>query len=114
MGAVLTQADGLSIIHERVYDNRLLHVGELRRMGAEIEASGQTAVIRGAVALAGTTVKALDIRSGAALVIAGLCGHGRTEVLNINHLDRGYEGLERKLRLLGARIQRLEMEHDPH
>ncbi|MCS6801553.1 MAG: UDP-N-acetylglucosamine 1-carboxyvinyltransferase [Chloroflexota bacterium] len=106
IGAVLTQADGLSVVHERVYDNRLLHVAELRRLGAEIEVSGQTAVIRGPVALAGTTVRALDIRSGAALVIAGLAAYGRTEVLDINHLDRGYEAIDVKLRQLGARIER--------
>jgi UDP-N-acetylglucosamine 1-carboxyvinyltransferase len=106
IGAVLTQADGLSVVHERVYDNRLLHVAELRRLGAEIEVSGQTAVIRGPVALAGTTVRALDIRSGAALVLAGLAAYGRTEVLDITHLDRGYESLDVKLRQLGARIER--------
>lgn len=106
IGAVLTQAEGLSVVHERVYDNRLLHVAELRRLGAEIEVSGQTAVIRGPVALAGTTVRALDIRSGAALVLAGLAAYGRTEVLDIAHLDRGYESIDVKLRQLGARIER--------
>ncbi|MCL6648210.1 MAG: UDP-N-acetylglucosamine 1-carboxyvinyltransferase [Chloroflexi bacterium] len=106
IGAVLTQAEGMSVIHERVYDNRLLHVAELRRLGAEIEVSGQTAVIRGPVALAGTTVRALDIRSGAALVLAGLAAYGRTEVLEIAHLDRGYERIDEKLRQLGARIER--------
>jgi UDP-N-acetylglucosamine 1-carboxyvinyltransferase len=84
----------------------LLHVAELRRLGAEIEVSGQTAVIRGPVALAGTTVRALDIRSGAALVLAGLAAYGRTEVLDIAHLDRGYESIDVKLRQLGARIER--------
>ncbi|MFN8533115.1 MAG: UDP-N-acetylglucosamine 1-carboxyvinyltransferase [Dehalococcoidia bacterium] len=106
IGAVLTQAEGLSVIHERVYDNRLLHVAELRRLGAEIEVSGQTAVIRGPVALAGTTVRALDIRSGASLILAGLAAYGRTEVLDIGHLDRGYDRLDIKLRHLGARIER--------
>lgn len=107
MAALLTQADGLSIIHERVYDNRLLHVGELRRMGAEIEVSGQTAVIRGPIALVGSTVRALDIRSGAALVLAGLAAHGQTEVLDVVHLDRGYDNMTEKLRSLGAEIQRI-------
>ena len=107
MGVFLTQAEGVSVINERVYDNRLLYVSELRKMGARVEVSGQTAVIIGSTPLTGTPVKALDIRSGAALVIAGLVAQGITEVSDIYHLDRGYEALDVKLRCLGARIERL-------
>ncbi|MCS7002275.1 MAG: UDP-N-acetylglucosamine 1-carboxyvinyltransferase, partial [Dehalococcoidia bacterium] len=107
MGALLTQADGLSIIHERVYDNRLLHVVELRRMGAQIESSSQTAIIRGPTLLAGATVRALDIRSGAALVVAGLAAYGPTTILDIGHLERGYENLDERLRSIGAHIYRV-------
>ncbi len=107
MGVLLTQAEGVSVINERVYDNRLLHVSELRKMGARVEVSGQTAVIIGLTPLTGTPVKALDIRSGAALVIAGLVAQGNTEVSDIYHLDRGYEALDLKLRRLGAKMERL-------
>ena len=107
MGVLLTQAEGVSVINERVYDNRLLYVSELRKMGARVEVSGQTAVIIGLTPLTGTPVKALDIRSGAALVIAGLVAQGTTEVSDIYHLDRGYEALDLKLRRLGAKMERL-------
>jgi len=107
MGVLLTQAEGVSAVNERVYDNRLLYVSELRKMGARVEVSGQIAVIIGSTPLTGTPVKALDIRSGAALVIAGLIAQGTTEVSDIYHLDRGYEALDVKLRCLGAKIERL-------
>ncbi len=107
MGVLLTQADGVSVINERVYDNRLLYVSELRKMGARVEVSGQTAVIIGSTPLTGTPVRALDIRSGAALVIAGLVAHGTTEVSDVYHLDRGYGALDIKLQRLGAKIERL-------
>lgn len=107
IGALLTQAHGVSFIHERVYDNRLLYVGELRKLGAEIVTAGPTAVICGPTQLQGTTVRALDIRAGAALVLAGLAAQGRTEVADIFHLDRGYERLEQKLAGLGAVIKRI-------
>jgi UDP-N-acetylglucosamine 1-carboxyvinyltransferase len=106
MAVLLTQAQGVSFIYERVFDNRLLYVGELRKMGAEVVTSGTTALISGPTPLTGANVRALDIRAGAALVLAGLAAQGRTEVSDIYHLDRGYEGLDQKLRSLGAVIQR--------
>lgn len=107
MGALLTQAKGVSVLYERVYDNRLLYVSELRKMGAEIVVAGQTAIISGPTPLVGTGVRALDIRSGAALVLAGLGAKGTTEVADIWHLDRGYEHIEDKLGQLGAQIRRV-------
>jgi UDP-N-acetylglucosamine 1-carboxyvinyltransferase len=106
MGVLLTQARGVSVIHERVYDNRLLYVGELRKMGAEVVVAGQTAIISGPTSLVGTPVRALDIRSGAALVLAGLVARGKTEIADIYHLDRGYEDLPGKLGGLGAKVHR--------
>lgn len=107
VGVLLTQAQGTSVIHERVYDNRLLYVNELRKMGAGIEVKGQTAVIFGPTPLRGARVRALDIRSGAALALAGLVAEGATVLTDISHLDRGYEDIDGKLRALGAAVQRL-------
>ena len=106
IGVMLTQAEGKSIIHERVYDNRLLYVHELVKMGAEIDVAGQTAIVNGPRRLHGCTVHALDIRSGAALVLGGLVADGRTNVRDVFHLDRGYEKVDEKLRSLGASISR--------
>ncbi|MBI2886367.1 MAG: UDP-N-acetylglucosamine 1-carboxyvinyltransferase [Chloroflexi bacterium] len=107
MGTLLTQARGVSVLYERVYDNRLLYVSELRKLGAEIVVAGQTAIISGPTALVGTGVRALDIRSGAALVLAGLAASGTTEVADVWHLERGYEHIETKLHKLGAHIRRI-------
>lgn len=107
MAVLLTQAHGVSSIYERVFDNRLLYVSELRKMGAEVLTSGTTAVISGPTPLIGASVRALDIRAGAALVLAGLAAQGRTEIADIYHLDRGYEGLDEKLCSVGAVIQRV-------
>ncbi|HLE02016.1 MAG TPA: UDP-N-acetylglucosamine 1-carboxyvinyltransferase, partial [Dehalococcoidia bacterium] len=106
MGVLLTQAQGVSVIQERVYENRFLYVGELRKMGAEVMVAGQLALVSGPTPLIGTPVKALDIRSGAALVLAGLVARGTTEISDVYHLDRGYERLEEKLQGLGAHIRR--------
>lgn len=107
---LLTQAEGTSVLHERVYDNRLQYVGELLRMGADIQASGQTARIVGPRPLQGAHVRATDIRAGAALIIAGLAAEGVTEINDIHHVNRGYEGVDTKLNGLGARITRVEEE----
>jgi len=105
MAALLTQAQGVSYVHERVFDNRLLYVSELRKMGAEVVSTGTTAIISGPTSLVGTSVRALDVRAGAALVLAGLAARGRTEISDIYHLNRGYQCLDGKLRSLGANIQ---------
>lgn len=107
IGALLTQAHGESSIHETMYDGRLLYVGELQKMGADIKVEGQTALIRGPSKLRGCEVKALDIRSGAALILAALVAEGKTAVANMGYVDRGYEGIDQKLNLLGASIQRI-------
>ena len=106
MATVLTQAEGVSIIHERVFENRMLYVGELRAMGARITTGGQSVMIEGPARLAGTNVRALDVRAGAAVVLAGLCAEGETVVRDIVHIDRGYAGLVDQLTALGASISR--------
>ncbi len=106
LAAFLTQAKGVSVIHERVYDNRLLYISELREMGADVVTAGQTAIISGPTQLHGTPVRCMDVRAGASLVVAALAAEGRTEISDIFHLDRGYEALDEKLRSLGAAVQR--------
>jgi UDP-N-acetylglucosamine 1-carboxyvinyltransferase len=106
MAAALTQAEGVSLIHERVFDNRTLYVGELRSLGARLTTGGQSVIIEGPSPLTGTSVRALDIRAGAAVMIAGLAASGETEVRDIGHLDRGYSGLQERLRALGADVER--------
>jgi UDP-N-acetylglucosamine 1-carboxyvinyltransferase len=106
MMALLTQAAGTAVVTEVMFENRFLHVPELRRMGADIVVEGRSAIMRGPCALVGTSVAVPDLRSGAALAIAGLVAEGITEIGGVQHLDRGYEGLEAKLSALGARIFR--------
>jgi UDP-N-acetylglucosamine 1-carboxyvinyltransferase len=107
MAVLLTQAEGLSRVMERVFDNRLLYVDELRAMGANIDTlDNTTAIISGPTPLTGTRVNALDIRAGAAVILAGLAADGQTEVSNIHHVERGYERIDEKLRALGAEIER--------
>jgi UDP-N-acetylglucosamine 1-carboxyvinyltransferase len=108
MAVLLTQANGVSYIHERVFDNRLLYVSELRKMGAEVVTTGTTtAIISGPTPLIGASVRALDVRAGAALILAGLAARGTTEITEIYHVDRGYERIDEKLRSLGAVIERV-------
>ena len=106
MAAMLTQAAGVSIIHERVFDNRMLYVGELRKMGAEIVSTGSSAIVLGPSKLHGTRVRALDVRAGAAVLLAALAASGTTVIEEVHHLDRGYAEFEDKLRGLGAHIER--------
>jgi UDP-N-acetylglucosamine 1-carboxyvinyltransferase len=106
MAALLTQARGVSIVHERVFDNRMLYVGELRKMGAEIVNTGSSAIVSGPTPLHGTNVRALDVRAGAAVLLAALSAEGTTYIDEISHLDRGYAALDDKLRALGARMER--------
>ncbi|MFN8232854.1 MAG: UDP-N-acetylglucosamine 1-carboxyvinyltransferase [Actinomycetota bacterium] len=104
--AMLATADGTSIVTENVFEGRFLYVGELLRMGADIRTEGHHAVIRGVPRLSAAPVRALDIRAGAAMVLAGLGAEGVTEVSDMNHVDRGYEDFEEKLLALGADVRR--------
>ncbi len=105
--ALMCLAKGRSRITESIFENRFLHAQELTRMGARIEIRGNTALIEGGNRLSGCPLMVSDLRAGAALVLAGLAAQGRTTVLRVYHLDRGYERMERKLRALGARIRRV-------
>ncbi len=104
--ALLTVANGTSIVTEGVWENRFQYVDELRRLGAHITVNGRMAVIEGVRNLCGGTVNATDLRAGAAMVVAGLMASGKTTVKNIKYVDRGYEHFEEKLRAIGADIQR--------
>jgi len=104
--ALNTIAEGTSTVVETIFENRFMHVQELKRMGADIEIEGNTAIIRGVDALTSAPVMATDLRASASLIIAGLVASGETEVQRIYHIDRGYETIEEKLALLGAKIRR--------
>jgi UDP-N-acetylglucosamine 1-carboxyvinyltransferase len=103
---LMTRARGQSVLSETIFENRFMHVPELARMGADIHIEGRTAIVRGPTRLAGATVMATDLRASACLVLAGLIARGKTEILRIYHLDRGYDRLDRKLRALGADVRR--------
>ena len=105
--ALMTIADGRSVITEAVFENRLMHVNELLRMGADITIAGNTAVVQGVPHLLGAPVMATDLRASASLILAGLAARGTTTVSRIYHLDRGYEAIEHKLLALGADIERV-------
>ena len=108
MAVLLTQAHGVTTVHERVFDNRLGYISDLRKMGAEIVTTGTTAaIITGPTPLSGSALRALDVRAGAAFILAGLAANGRTTVSDIYHVDRGYERIDEKLRSLGADIERV-------
>ena len=104
--ALNTVAEGVGTIIETVFENRFMHMLEMRRMGAEIRLEGNTAIIKGVERLTAAPVMATDLRASASLVLAGLVADGRTEVERIYHIDRGYEAIEEKLQQLGARIRR--------
>jgi UDP-N-acetylglucosamine 1-carboxyvinyltransferase len=106
--SLLTVADGISLVSEKIYPDRFMHVPELNRMGASIRKEGGTAIIKGVRQLTGAEVMASDLRASACLVIAGMVARGSTEVHRLYHMDRGYEKLENKLAALGARIRRVE------
>jgi UDP-N-acetylglucosamine 1-carboxyvinyltransferase len=106
--ALATQANGTSIIEEKLFENRFMHVSELQRMGADISLNGHTATISGKTKLSGTDVMATDLRASSALVLAALVADGITDVHRIYHLDRGYDALEKKLQKVGADIKRLK------
>ncbi|HEU4403343.1 MAG TPA: UDP-N-acetylglucosamine 1-carboxyvinyltransferase [Candidatus Polarisedimenticolia bacterium] len=105
--ALMTRAEGVSIITESVFENRLMHVGELRRMGARIVVDGQTAIVAGPAPLSGAPVMASDLRASACLIVAGLAAEGETTIDRAYHIDRGYERVETKFQSLGARIERV-------
>jgi len=105
---LMSVANGLSVISETIFEDRFIHVGELRRMGADITVSGNTAAIKGVPMLSGAPVMATDLRASASLVLAGLVAKGKTEINRVYHLDRGYERLEEKFARLGAFIKRVK------
>ncbi|MFO1261347.1 MAG: UDP-N-acetylglucosamine 1-carboxyvinyltransferase [Sphingomonadaceae bacterium] len=104
--AMLTLADGASVLTETIFENRYMHVPELARMGADISVNGRTAVVRGVEKLTGAPVMATDLRASMSLILAGLAAEGETQVNRVYHLDRGYERLEEKLQAVGADIER--------
>lgn len=107
--ALMVQAQGISIITERIFEARFTHVPELGRLGADIAIEGPSAIVKGGHPLSGAPVMASDLRASAALVIAGLCAKGRTQINRIYHLDRGYENIDEKLRNLGAEVDRIDV-----
>ena len=108
--ALMTLADGESVIRETIFENRFIHAAELARIGAEISVQGGEARVTGVDGLTGAPVVASDVRAGVSLVIAGLCARGQTLVEGVHHLDRGFERLEEKLQACGAKVQRLKPE----
>ena len=108
--SLLCLADGISVITERIFPDRFLHVGELNRMGARIRKEGPTAIIQGVKELQGASVMASDLRASAALVLAGLVARGTTRIDRVYHIDRGYEKIEQKLAAVGADIERLKQQ----
>ncbi len=106
--AMMAIADSTSLITESIFENRFMHVAELRRMGADIKVEGSTATVKGVKSLKGAPVMATDLRASASLVVAGLAAKGTTVIDRVYHLDRGYEKLEEKLKMLGAKIRRVK------
>jgi UDP-N-acetylglucosamine 1-carboxyvinyltransferase len=105
--ALNTVADGVSTIIETIFENRFMHMLEMRRLGADIRIEGNTAIVRGVPKLTAAPVMATDLRASASLVLAGLVAEGRTDIERIYHIDRGYESIEEKLLALGAQIRRV-------
>ena len=110
MTALMTKAEGTSMIIETIFENRFMHLAELKRMGANVKIEGRSAVIEGKPRLTGAQVKATDLRAGAALILAGLIAEGDTEISDIEHIERGYVEIHEKLNALGANIKRVEDE----
>ena len=110
MGVVLSLANGNSVINESIWDSRFQYTDELNKMGAKITAQGKTAFFEGVKKLYGAPVYCTDLRAGAALVIAGTCAEGETDIYNLQHIDRGYENIEEKFRKIGANIKRVTEE----
>lgn len=107
--ALLSVADGISVVKETIFENRFMHVNEMMRMGANIKIDGSSALIKGVDELEGASVKATDLRAGAALILSGFVASGETEVYNIRHIDRGFVNIEEKLSKIGAKIKRVRV-----
>jgi UDP-N-acetylglucosamine 1-carboxyvinyltransferase len=105
--ALMTQASGAAVVTENIFENRFMHAGELRRMGADITLEGRTAIVRGPTKLSGAPLMATDLRASASLILAALAADGESTINRVYHIDRGYERIEEKLRALGADIERL-------
>jgi UDP-N-acetylglucosamine 1-carboxyvinyltransferase len=108
MMALMATAQGASMITETIFENRFMHVPELRRMGANINLHGGSAMVRGVTKLTGAPVMATDLRASVSLVLAGLAAEGETIINRVYHLDRGYERLEEKLAACGAKVERIK------
>jgi UDP-N-acetylglucosamine 1-carboxyvinyltransferase len=108
MMAFMTQTPGISIITERIFESRFMHVQELERLGAEISIEGPSAIVHGVQELSGAAIMATDLRASAALVIAGMVAKGTTRINRIYHLDRGYERMDAKLKKLGGKVRRVK------
>ncbi len=108
MTSLMSKAEGTSMVIETIFENRFMHVNELKRMGANIKIEGRSAIIEGNPNLLGAQVKATDLRAGAALVLAGLAAEGITEITDIEHIERGYVDIEKKLKSLGANIKKVD------
>ena len=106
--ALMCVSRGTSILTEKIYPERFIHVAELNRMGARLRKEGPTVIVQGVKKLVGAPVMASDLRASAALVLAGLCARGTTRIHRVYHIDRGYERIEEKLRAVGADIERCE------
>src|SRR5262249_6097145 len=106
--ALMTQAEGIAIITETIFENRFMHAQELARMGANIRLDGRRAIVAGPTPLSGAEVIASDLRASASLVLAALAANGETVIDRVYHIDRGYEKIEAKLAAVGARITRLK------
>jgi UDP-N-acetylglucosamine 1-carboxyvinyltransferase len=104
--AFMSISRGVSAITETIFENRMMHAAELRRMGADVKVIGNTAIVKGVKMISGARVMASDLRASASLVLAGLAAYGTTEISRIYHIDRGYESIEEKLKKLGAKIER--------
>jgi UDP-N-acetylglucosamine 1-carboxyvinyltransferase len=105
---LMSVAGGLSMINESIFENRFIHVSELKRMGADITIAGSVAMVKGVPQLSAAPVMATDLRASASLILAGLIAKGQTEVNRVYHLDRGYEAIEEKFSRLGAAIRRIK------
>ncbi|WP_425805984.1 UDP-N-acetylglucosamine 1-carboxyvinyltransferase [Desulfitobacterium sp. Sab5] len=106
--SLLCKAKGTGMVTETVFENRFMHVDELKRMGADIKIEGRSAIVQGVDVLNGAPVCATDLRAGAALILAALIAEGETEISGVHHIDRGYEGIEHKLTKIGAKIRRVD------